>query len=68
MVSAEEQARRLRFLARLASQRALDAMVAGNPLARAALARRYEPIAQYQKEGPHVGEREEPHSQAGRVN
>lgn len=64
----EEQARRDRYLARAAFQQALDALLTGDPTLRAALAARYEPIAQYQKEGPHVGEQDQPQSAAGRVN
>ncbi len=53
---------------RKAHQALLDLMLAGDPVARAALEVRYRPILQFQKEGPHVGYREEAESKAGRVN
>ena len=67
MTAPEEQARRDRYLARAAYQKLLDALMAGSAVARAALADRYAPVDQYQKEGPYVGERDESQSTAGRI-
>lgn len=64
----EQVAMRLRHENRAAYQTALDVLMRGNAIARAALELRYRPIHQFQKEGPHVGFREEAESEAGRVN
>ncbi len=68
MLDPEQVAYRERSASRTVYQALLDALIAGDPVARAALTLRYRPIIQYQKEGPHVGQRYEAESKAGRVN
>lgn len=69
MTSPEETARRERHLARIAVQREQDAALAGDDTAAAAVRAAWEPIEQFVKEGPDVGEPEEAESEAGqRIN
>lgn len=67
-MEAERLAKLAQHRARTVYQRLLDAVVAGDPVLRAALEERYRPIYEFQKEGPDVGQREEAKSEAGRVN
>jgi hypothetical protein len=67
-MDAEQIANLAQHKARIAYQAALDLLVAGDLVERAALELRYRPIALFQKEGPDVGQRQEAESQAGRVN
>ncbi len=68
MMEPERVAYRLKERSRTVYQRLLDSLMAGDPVARAALEERYRPIHEYQKEGPDVGQRESAESEAGRVN
>lgn len=63
-------ARHQHWLARRAFLQLQDVRLAGDPVARAALLQRYEPILQLRKDDPDVGEREDyyPQVQAGRIN
>ena len=63
----EQQARRERYLNRLAFQRAQDAALTPPSDAPAAAVRAaWKPIDQFLKEGPDVGERQEPESKQGK--
>lgn len=70
-MSEEERAAayRLQYARRKAFQGAQDDALAGDDDALAALTERWQPMIDFVKEGPDVGERDEPESEGGqRIN